>query len=149
MQQNKNDSLDEEDFITSESSDINNSKEEIIYKSDEPSIIIEKILISIYNKNIIKSDNSEKDDLDINLYQNNIRNLCFKYDYCYIVLLLLKNILKLMNKYREIIFEFTDLKSKDCSYSPNNKKVNIPKYKNYFQIESNNDHKSYQNIKQN
>ena len=147
MQQNKNDSLDEEDSITSESSDINNSKEDIIYKSDEASIIIEKILISIYNKNI-KSDNSEKDDLDINLCQNNIRNLCLKYDYCYIVLLLLKNIRKLINKYREIIFDHTDVNYKYRSYSPNNKKVNIPKYKNYFQIDSNNNHKSYPKYKE-
>ena len=140
MKQNENDFIEEEDSISSESSDINDQKDNIYDKNNEPRVIIEKILICIYNQNI-KSDDSKKSDLDINLCQNNIKNLCAKYDYCYIVLLLLKNIRKLINKYREIMFELPSInelyqKSKDLERQENS--IN-----DSAQVENNDNNENY------
>ena len=140
MKQNENDFIEEEDSISSESSDINDQKDNIYDKNNEPRVIIEKILICIYNQNI-KSDDSKKNDLDINLCQNNIKNLCAKYDYCYIVLLLLKNIRKLINKYREIMFELPSInelyqKSKDLERQENS--IN-----DSAQVENNDNNENY------
>ena len=140
MKQNENDFIEEEDSISSESSDINDQKDNIYDKNNEPRVIIEKILICIYNQNI-KSDDSKKSDLDINLCQNNIKNLCAKYDYCYIVLLLLKNIRKLINKYREIMFELPSInelyqKSKDLERQENS-------LNDSTQVENNDNNENY------
>ena len=140
MKQNENDFIEEEDSISSESSDINDQKDNIYDKNNEPRVIIEKILICIYNQNI-KSDDSKKNDLDINLCQNNIKNLCAKYDYCYIVLLLLKNIRKLINKYREIMFELPSInelyqKSKDLERQENS-------LNDSTQVENNDNNENY------
>ena len=140
MKQNENYFIEEEDSISSESSDINDQKDNIYDKNNEPRVIIEKILICIYNQNI-KSDDSKKNDLDINLCQNNIKNLCAKYDYCYIVLLLLKNIRKLINKYREIMFELPSInelyqKSKDLERQENS-------LNDSTQVENNDNNENY------
>ena len=145
MKQNENDFIEEEDSISSESSDINDQKDNIYDKNNEPRVIIEKILICIYNQNI-KSDDSKKSDLDINLCQNNIKNLCAKYDYCYIVLLLLKNIRKLINKYREIMFELPSInelyqKSKDLERQENS-------LNDSTQVENNDNNENYTKIEE-
>ena len=98
MIQNKN------EFSTEDDSDMIESKNNILNKNENPEIIIEKVLIFIYNQNI-NQEKSKKEELDKELCQNQIKKLCLKYEEYYIVLLLLKSIRKLINKYKEILFE--------------------------------------------
>jgi len=109
MKQNRNEFyIEEENTILYESNNIDNSKNSIFNKNEELSEIIEKILIYIYNQNI-NSDKTKKEEFDINLYQNEINNLCKKYENYYIILILLKSIRKLINKYREILIEHPNI----------------------------------------
>ena len=158
MEQNKNGfSIEEEDIIYSDSNENNNSKNNIFTSNEEPNEIIEKILIYIYNQNI-KPEKTQQKALDIDLYKNQINLLCSKYESCYIVLLLLKSIRKLINKYREIIFELPiiseifkatpNIKYPERCNSQNNKITKNSKYKNYFKTENNNTHlRSYPKYK--
>ena len=69
------------------------------YRNDQPNIIIEKALISIYNQNI-NPDNSSKEELDMGLFFEQVKKLCSKYDEYHIIFLLLKVIRSLIYKYR-------------------------------------------------
>ena len=69
MKQNKNDfSIEKEDNSPFESNIINNPKIKAINKNEDPSLIIEKLLICIYNKNI-KSEKSKKEEVNIDIYK--------------------------------------------------------------------------------
>ena len=131
MKQNKNDfSTEKEDIIPFESNNVNNANNNIINRIEDPSTIIEKLLICIYNNNI-KPEKSKKEEVKINIYKNKVIQLCSKYESYYIILLLLKNIRKLINKYREILFDLPiiteilrdklTLNYPERSYSQNNK----------------------------
>ena len=102
----------------------------------------------IYNRNI-KPDKT-KPKINIESNQNKIKELCKKYDTSYIVLLLLKSIRKLINKYREIIFDLPtitkilretySLEYKERSYSQNYKFKKIDQFQkfiNYFKTDNN------------
>ena len=138
---------DEEATIYSDTNDTNTSSININNTGEEPNEIIERILICIYNKNI--KPEKPKHKINIELYQRKIIELCAKYDSSYIVLLLLKSIRKLINKYREIIFELPtitkilndtySLEYKMRSYSQNDryKKISqFQKYINYFKTDN-------------
>ena len=113
----------------------------LLYKNDQPNIIIEKVLISIYNQNI-NPDNSSKEELDMGLCFDQVTKLCSKYDEYHIVLLLLKAIRSLIYKYREIILKLPnieEIKGKENyfeypprSISYKNKYPKEPKIKEYF-----------------
>ena len=148
MKQNKNDiSLEEEDII--HSNDINSPKNNIFKKKELPNETIERILILIYNQ-YLTTEKTKKDKIDIILYKSQINSLCIKYESYYIVLLLLKSIRKIINKFREIILEHPDLKrhieeSKTLDYPlRSNSQYNLMKdnstlenYINYFKSENN------------
>ena len=124
MKQNKNDiSFEEEDIIhtNSYSNDMNNEKNNIFKKKEQANETIERILILIYN-HYLETEKTKRDKLDIFLYKSQINSLCIKNESYYIVLLLLKSIRKIINKFREIIIEHPDLKkhieeSKTLDYS--------------------------------
>ena len=87
----------------------NNSFEgkNIILGFDEyPDTIIEKILITIFNDIIIDKKNNEKKIIS---YQQSVKDLCKKNEYCYINLLLLTNIRNIIKKYRKKIFEMPSI----------------------------------------
>ena len=100
------------EFSTEEetpSESINSSTNNILlYRNDQPNIIIEKVLISIYNQNI-NPDNSSKEELDMGLCFEQVKKLCSKYEEYHIVLLLLKGIRSLIYKYREIILKLPNI----------------------------------------
>ena len=158
MKQNKNDfSIEKEDNSPFESNNINNPKNNAINKNEDPSLIIEKLLICIYNKNI-KSEKSKKEEVNIDIYINKVKKLCTKYEDYYIILLLLKNIRKLINKYREIIFELPiiteifqeklSLNYRERSNSQNNKISLCYRIKNFIRVDIiYRTHKSYPKYK--
>ena len=133
------------EFSTEEetpSESINSSANNILlYRNDQPNIIIEKVLISIYNQNI-NPDNSSKEELDMGLCFEQVKKLCSKYEEYHIVLLLLKGIRSLIYKYREIILKLPnieEIKGKEnyFEYPPRsnsykNKFPKEPKIKEYF-----------------
>jgi hypothetical protein len=133
------------EFSTEEetpSESINSSANNILlYRNDQPNIIIEKVLISIYNQNI-NPDNSSKEELDMGLCFEQVKKLCSKYEEYHIVLLLLKGIRSLIYKYREIILKLPnieEIKGKENyfeyplrSNSYKNKFPKEPKIKEYF-----------------
>ena len=149
MKQNKNEfSNEDEENIYSDTNDTNTSKNTTHNLNEEPYEIIERILIMIYNRNI-KPDKT-KPKINIESNQNKIKELCKKYDTSYIVLLLLKSIRKLINKYREIIFDLPtitkilretySLEYKERSYSQNYKFKKIDQFQkfiNYFKTDNN------------
>ena len=151
MKQNKNDiSVEEEDTIRPNSNDLNNIKNNIFKKKEQPNETIERILILIYNQ-FLATEKTKKDKIDIILYKNQINALCIKYESYYIVLLLLKSIRKIINKFREIILEHPELKkhieeSKTLDYPlRSNSQYNLMKdnstlehYINYFKSDNNN-----------
>ena len=119
----------------------------LLYKNNQPNIIIEKVLISIYNQNI-NPDNSSKEELDMGLCFDQVKKLCSKYEEYHIVLLLLKGIRSLIYKYREIILKLPnieEIKGKENyfefpqrSISYNNKFPKEQKIKNYFKSDNRN-----------
>ena len=75
---------------------------------EKPGKVIEKILVKIYNHNII-SDQNENDQLNIIDLKKTINSLCTKYEKYEIILLLLSKIKSLIRKYKEKIFELPDV----------------------------------------
>lgn len=98
-------SIEEETPSESYNSSANNI---LLYRNDQPNVIIEKVLISIYNQNI-NPDNSSKEELDMGLCFEQVKKLCSKYEEYHIVLLLLKAIRSLIHKYREIILKLPNI----------------------------------------
>jgi hypothetical protein len=131
-------SIEEETPSESYNSSANNI---LLYRNDQPNVIIEKVLISIYNQNI-NPDNSSKEELDMGLCFEQVKKLCSKYEEYHIVLLLLKAIRSLIHKYREIILKLPnieEIKGKENyfeipprSISYKSKYPKEPKIKEYF-----------------
>ena len=75
---------------------------------EKPELIIEKILINIFNK-YIKPGNVEKEDSEQKEYQNKINLLSIKKEKSKIVYILLTKIRSLIKKYREKLFELPNI----------------------------------------
>ena len=106
---------------------------------EKPEIIIEKILISIFNKYITPS-HVDIDFLDLQMHHNKIRLLCIQQEKSKIVYILLTKIRSLIKKYREKLFELPNIielrekifqKNYKRSYSLN--RIISKKYLNFFQ----------------
>lgn len=67
-------SIEEETPSESYNSSANNI---LLYRNDQPNVIIEKVLISIYNQNI-NPDNSSKEELDMGLCFEQVKKIVFK-----------------------------------------------------------------------
>ena len=87
-----------EDEETRHSETLSDTKSIYSEKNSTTELLIEKILISIYNHNIGNNAYHEE------IYKNHVLKLCQQTDKYLIVLFLLKNIRKLIHKYKEIIF---------------------------------------------
>ena len=105
---------------------------------EKPEIIIEKILISIFNKYITPS-HVDIDFLDLQMHYNKIRLLCLQQEESKIVYILLTKIRSLIKKYREKLFELPNIielrekifqKNYKRSYSQS--KIVSKKYLNFF-----------------
>jgi len=154
----KNKSLEKEDKKDSSSEEhIEPNYKSKAYKmfldiEEKPEIIIEKILISIFNKYITPS-HVDIDLLDLQMHHNKIRLLCFQQEESKIVYILLTKIRSLIKKYREKLFELPNIielrekifqKNYKRSYSQN--KIISKKYLNFF-LEKINLNMSYPKIK--
>ena len=101
----KNKSLEKEDKKDSSSEEhIDSNYKAKAYKmfldiEEKPEIIIEKILISIFNK-YITPIHVDIDLLDLQMHHNKIRLLCFQQEESKIVYILLTKIRSLIKKYK-------------------------------------------------
>ena len=75
---------------------------------EKPEVIIEKILINLFNKNI-NPDNVYNEDLEIQMQQNKVKILCTQQEKSKIVYILLSKIRSLINKYKEKLFELPNI----------------------------------------
>ena len=154
----KNKSLEKEDKKDSSSEEhIDSNYKAKAYKmfldiEEKPEIIIEKILISIFNK-YITPIHVDIDLLDLQMHHNKIRLLCFQQEESKIVYILLTKIRSLIKKYKEKLFELPNIielrekifqKNYKRSYSQN--KIISKKYLNFF-LEKKNLNMSYPKIK--
>ena len=107
-----------------------NKFQKILLDIDEkPDIIIEKILINIFNR-FITPENNENENFDFYICQKKIKILSIKHEKNQIIYFLLTKIRSLINKYREKIFELPNIiemkekffrNSYQKSHSPNTK----------------------------
>ena len=105
---------------------------------EKPEIVIEKILIDIFNK-YITPGNFDVDFLKIQMHQNKIKLLCTKQEKSKIIYILLYKIRSLINKYREKLFELPNIiKLREKIYqkyykrSQSEKKITSKNYFNYY-----------------
>ena len=119
---------------------------------EKPEVIIEKILINLFNKNI-NPDNVYNEDLEIQMQQNKVKILCTQQEKSKIVYILLSKIRSLINKYKEKLFELPNIielrekifhKVYKRSHSQN--KIASKDYLNFF-IERGNLNYSYPKLK--
>ena len=105
---------------------------------EKPEIIIEKILINIFNK-YITPGNVDIDLSELQVHQNKIKLLSMQQKKSKIIYLLLTKIRSLIKKYREKLFELPNIielrekifqKNYKRSYSQN--KIISKKYLNFF-----------------
>jgi len=75
---------------------------------EKPELIIEKILINIFNK-FITPGNVDMQYSDIHTHQNKIKLLCLQQEKSKIVYILLTKIRSLIKKYREKLFELPNI----------------------------------------
>ena len=75
---------------------------------EKPELIIEKILINIFNK-FITPGNVDMEYSDIQIHQNKIKLLCLQQEKSKIVYILLTKIRSLIKKYREKLFELPNI----------------------------------------
>ena len=86
-----------------------NKFQKILLDIDEkPDIIIEKILINIFNR-FITPENNENENFDFYICQKKIKILSIKHEKNKIIYFLLTKIRSLINKYREKIFELPNI----------------------------------------
>ena len=86
-----------------------NKFQKILLDIDEkPDVIIEKILINIFNR-FISPDNNESENFDFYICQKKIKILTIKHEKYQIIYFLLTKIRSLINKYREKIFELQNI----------------------------------------
>ena len=103
----KKENVQKESSSDEEEEESSTEHQNIILGFDEhPDIIIEKILIKIYN-NIIKNKN--KNDKYIISFQKKVNDLCSKHKPQYIILYLLINIRNIIEKYRKRIYEMSNI----------------------------------------
>ena len=102
----------------------------ILGLDEHPDIVIEKILIEIFNNIIANKNQKNNEKYIIDTQKKIIKKLCSKYESHDIILLLLTNIRNIIKKYRKIILEMPgieELKENDLkrkffrSYSINEK----------------------------
>ena len=101
--------IDQKDYSEEEEEEEPNSSEPknfILDIDERPDIIIEKMLIDIFNSTI--SNKSEEDN--IILYQEKVKKLCLNFQSHKIILLLLTNIRSIIKKYKNKILEMPDIK---------------------------------------
>ena len=96
-----------EDHIDS-SYDSTNIPQILLDIEEKPELIIEKILINIFNK-FITPGNVDMDYSDIQIHQNKIKLLCLQQEKSKIVYILLTKIRSLIKKYREKLFELPNI----------------------------------------
>ena len=96
-----------EDHINS-SYDSTNIPQILLDIEEKPELIIEKILINIFNK-FITPGNVDMEYSDIQIHQNKIKLLCLQQEKSKIVYILLTKIRSLIKKYREKLFELPNI----------------------------------------
>ena len=96
-----------EDHIDS-SYDSTNIPQILLDIEEKPELIIEKILINIFNK-FITPGNVDMEYSDIQIHQNKIKLLCLQQEKSKIVYILLIKIRSLIKKYREKLFELPNI----------------------------------------
>jgi len=96
-----------EDHIDS-SYDSTNIPQILLDIEEKPELIIEKILINIFNK-FITPGNVDMEYSDIQIHQNKIKLLCLQQEKSKIVYILLTKIRSLIKKYREKLFELPNI----------------------------------------
>ena len=96
-----------EDHIDS-SYDSTNIPQILLDIEEKPELIIEKILINIFNK-FITPGNVDMEYSDIHIHQNKIKLLCLQQEKSKIVYILLIKIRSLIKKYREKLFELPNI----------------------------------------
>ena len=109
LKEGKNSSLDE---------DISSIKEILLDIVEDPNLIIEKILISLFNEMIINKDEIEENF--ILFYQKKIKDLCQKHQKKNIALLLFLNISNIIQRYRRIILETPNITEYRQNFSTKN-----------------------------
>ena len=109
LKEGKNSSLDE---------DISSIKEILLDIVEDPNLIIEKILISLFNEMIINKDEIEENF--ILFYQKKIKDLCQKHQKKNITLLLFLNISNIIQRYRRIILETPNITEYRQNFSTKN-----------------------------
>ena len=80
----------------------------ILEREESPDIVIEKILINIFNK-YITPGKEDKETSDIQTHQNKIKLLCLQLENSKIIYILLSKIRSLIKKYREKLFELPNV----------------------------------------
>ena len=134
--------------------DINKFKNILLDLNEKPDIIIEKILIDVFNR-YISPENNETEYLELDYEQKKITKLCKKYEKFQIVFYLLTKIRSLIKKYREKILELPniiELQEKffiryyEKSYSPIRK---VSKHYIRFWVDPHENHWSYPKFKKN
>ena len=96
-----------EDHVDS-SYDSTNIPQILLDIEEKPELIIEKILINIFNK-FITPGNVDMEYSDIQIHQNKIKLLCLQQEKSKIVYILLTKIRSLIKKYREKLFELPNI----------------------------------------
>ena len=96
-----------EDHIDS-SYDSTNIPQILLDIEEKPELIIEKILINIFNK-FITPGNVDMEYSDIQIHQKKIKLLCLQQEKSKIVYILLTKIRSLIKKYREKLFELPNI----------------------------------------
>ena len=109
LKEGKSSSLDE---------DISSIKEILLDIVEDPNLIIEKILISLFNEMIINKDEIEENF--ILFYQKKIKDLCQKHQKKNIALLLFLNISNIIQRYRRIILETPNITEYRQNFSTKN-----------------------------
>ena len=109
LKEGKSSSLDE---------DISSIKEILLDIVEDPNLIIEKILISLFNEMIINKDEIEENF--ILFYQKKIKDLCQKHQKKNITLLLFLNISNIIQRYRRIILETPNITEYRQNFSAKN-----------------------------
>ena len=109
LKEGKSSSLDE---------DISSIKEILLDIVEDPNLIIEKILISLFNEMIINKDEIEENF--ILFYQKKIKDLCQKHQKKNITLLLFLNISNIIQRYRRIILETPNITEYRQNFSTKN-----------------------------
>ena len=87
---------------------INQFQKILLEREEKPDIVIEKILINLFNK-FISPDNYECDYYILDNSQKKVKVLCKKYEKYQIIIHLLTKIRSLIKKYREKIFELPNI----------------------------------------